>query len=207
MIVARIQGHPSRGDLHQALIDSLGLPTELCLHSSDPPDPWSGYRACLSDLPRCTHVLVIQDDAVVCQNFAGAVDTISFSNKDVPVCLFLGAYPASTATRARRAMQAKRRYVHLGPTTFVPLVACLWPKAKAEEFLEWGLHNKTTRADDGNAARWARQTRQEVRVTVPSLVQHNDYVPSVKGGRQHKPGAESWRRAVFLAEDGLAYEW
>ena len=100
-----------------------------------------------------------------------------------------------------------KRYIPLMSTSFVPLVACLWPAEKAQEFLEWSLTAKTTRADDGNAARWMRTTRQQFMVTVPSLVQHNDHIPSVKGGRQHKPGAESWRSAVLLADDALQYEW
>jgi hypothetical protein len=44
-------------------------------------------------------------------------------------------------------------------------------------------------------------------VTVPSLVQHNDFVESVKGGRPHEFGKEAWRQAVLLAQDGLRYEW
>lgn len=104
-------------------------------------------------------------------------------------------------------MIRKQRYVDLGASSFVPLVACMWPREKAQEFLRWSAHNKVTRADDGNAAKWMRATRQNVRVTVPSLVEHNDFTPSVKGGRQHKPGAESWRRALLLAEDALQYEW
>jgi len=203
-----IQHHPDRSEVVGDLLEQLPGGRLITDSGGDPPDPWRGYQLCLRSIrPAATHACILQDDAVVCKNFAGAVDCISFSNKDVPVCLFLGAYPASTAVRARRAWLRKRNYIHLGPTSFVPLVACLWPRAKAEEFLEWSLHNKTTRADDGNAARWMRQTKQEVLVTVPSLVEHNDYVPSVKGGRQHKPGAESWRHAVFLAEDGLAYNW
>ena len=52
-----------------------------------------------------------------------------------------------------------------------------------------------------------RRTRQPFMVTVPSLVEHNDFTPSVKGGRQHLPGKEAWRRAVLLAADGLDYIW
>ena len=100
------------------------------------------------------------------------------------------------------------RYIPLGPASFVPLVAVLWPKAKAEEFLHWTRGtSRITRADDGNASRWMIRTKQQIMVTVPSLVQHNDFVPSVKGGREYSPGAESWRQALFLAEDGLDYEW
>jgi hypothetical protein len=127
--------------------------------------------------------------------------------RDVPVCLFLGGLPSATAVRASRAMVRGTRYIPLGPAPFMPLVAVLWPKRKAQEFLFWGNSNKTTRADDGNAARWMKRTNQHVLVTVPSLVEHNDYVPSVKGGRDHTPGAEKWRHAHLLAEDALDYDW
>jgi hypothetical protein len=128
---------------------------------------------------------------------------------ELPVCLFLGAAPASTAGIAKRAFMKHKRYIPLMNTSFVPLVAVLWPRQKAQEFLEWTESGvKTmTRADDGNAAKWMKATRQPFMVTVPSLVQHNDYTPSVKGGRQHKPGKEAWRRAVLLADDGAAYKW
>ena len=111
--------------------------------------------------------------------------------------------------RHRRAWLKGRRYTPLLNTPFVPLVAVLWPKAVAETFLEWsgGWKHKMTRADDGNAGRFMRTTKQPFLVTVPSLVQHNDFVPSVKGGREHKPGAEAWRQAVLLADDALDYEW
>jgi hypothetical protein len=208
-VVARVQAHPARAHLHQALSKALSpLPTEIRVHSSDPPDPWAGYRACLSDLPhRYSHALIVQDDVLPCRNFAAGVQAVANSNPEVPVCLFLGAMPSDTAARARRAW-GKRLYIHLGPTPFVPLVAVLWPREKAAEFLDWSENaGGMTRADDGNAAKWARRTKQEILVTVPSLVQHNDGEPSVKGGREHKPWAEAWRRAVLLADDALDYEW
>jgi hypothetical protein len=177
------------------------------IHSSDPPDPWAGYRRCLTDIPACSHLLILQDDAQPCANFPSAVERIAARNLHTPVCLFMGAAPASTAAQARRAWLKGRRYTPLLNASFVPLVACLWPREVAKKFLEWSETGRTTRADDGNAARWMRVAKQPFLVSVPSLVEHNDFTPSVKGGRQHKPGAESWRRAVLLADDGLAYEW
>jgi hypothetical protein len=64
-----------------------------------------------------------------------------------------------------------------------------------------------TRADDGNAGRWVRSTKQQVLVAVPSIVQHDDGQPSVKGGRVHVPWAEKWRQALFLADDATRYDW
>lgn len=104
-------------------------------------------------------------------------------------------------------MQKGRRYTPLLNASFVPLVSVLWPKRVAESFLFWSKNHKVTRADDGNAARWMRATKQPVVVTVPSLVEHDDFTPSVKGGRQHTPGRESWRKALFLARDAAEYEW
>lgn len=208
MIACRVQHHPSRSDLLPDLLKALKpLYVEVKQHSSIPPDPWSGYKACLSNLPDCSHVLIVQDDAQPVPNFGEAVRRIAERHPSVPVCLFMGAAPASTAVQLSRGMMKGRLYQPLLNTSFVPLVACLWPKAAAESFLEWSRSNRTTRADDGNAARWMRRTKQPFLVTIPSLVEHNDYVPSVKGGRDHKPGAESWRHALFLAEDAAHYDW
>ncbi len=122
MILARIQGHPSRNALHQRLISALGMETQLMLHESDPPDPWRGYQNCLADIPDFfSHVVICQDDALPCQGFAYAVERIAERHPDDPVCLFLGAYPASTASRVRRAKPSVR-YVPLGPSSFMPLV-------------------------------------------------------------------------------------
>ena len=206
VIHARVQAHPARAHLHQALIEHLHpLHVEVSSHSSDPPDPWAGYRKCLSDLPACDHVLIVQDDVLPCKNFAPAVEQIAERWPEFPVCLFMGTVPAGTAGKARIAMKNDKRYVLLGPSPVFPLVAVLWPKAKAEQFLEWSRHAKMTRADDNNAAKWLQRTKQQVMVSVPSLVEHDDFQPSVKGGRDSQ--GESWRRALFVAEDGLNYEW
>lgn len=208
-VLVRVQHHPSRADLIPTLLAALApLYVEVSEHSSVPPDPWSGYKQCISGIPEeASHVLVIQDDAQPVAHFAQALEQIAERNPTIPVCLFMGALPASAAVDARRAMMKNQRYVTVTPGSFMPLVACLWPREKAVDFLNWSRTHKTTRADDGNAARYLRQTRGAFRATVPSIVQHNDFVSSVKGGRDHVPGAESWRRALFLAEDALEYEW
>jgi hypothetical protein len=204
-----VQHHPGRAHLLPRLLHHLRLLSpEVVAHSSDPPDPWAGYRLCLTDLPDCTHVLVIQDDAIPVPGFADALPLVAQANPNTPVCLWMSAIPASCAGRARRAY-GKQRYVPLGPTNIVPLVAVLWPRARAVEFAEWAqTAARLTRADDGNAARWARQTRQEFMVAVPSIVEHDDFTPSVKGGtRGESHGRASDRVALFLAEDARAYNW
>jgi hypothetical protein len=181
------------------------------VHSSDPPNPWHGYRACLRDIPACSHLVIIQDDAVVCKNFAPALEQVAASNPGTPVSLWLSSQPGGTAARARQAMMRGKRYIWFGWPRYIYLIAMLWPRRLACDFLQWSETDRDTlrhRADDGVVARWAQIMRQEFRATVPSLVEHPDIVPSVKGGSQKAAaGQDSTRVALFLAEDGLAYRW
>jgi hypothetical protein len=152
--------------------------------------------------------LVIQDDALPAEGFADALPQIARANPDTPVCLWMSAIPASCAGRVRRSYP-KHRYVPLGPSNIVPLVAVLWPRACAVEFAFWAeTAARITRADDGNVARWARQTRQEFVVAVPSICEHDDFTPTVKGGdRKESQGRARDRVALFLAEDARRYDW
>jgi hypothetical protein len=208
VIHTRIQAHPSRAHLRQRLQDALRpLEAEVFAHQSEPPDPWENYRRCLDYQGDASHLLICQDDVIPAPGFADAVERIALRHPDTPTCLFLGAFPASTATRVRRA-KPEERYVTLGPSSFMPLVCVLWPTRVARSFLDWSVTARNmTRADDGNAAKWMRHTKQQIQVAVPSIVQHDDGVPSVKGGRDHVPWAEAWRRALLLADDAAAYDW
>ena len=208
MIHARIQAHPSRSHLHARLLKALEpIQTELFTHTSVPPDPWENYRRCLDYHGAASHLLILQDDTIPANNFAITLPTIAAAHPDTPVCLFMGSFPSSTAARVRRA-KPDVRYVALGPSSFMPLVCVLWPTHVARSFLAWSTTAKgMTRADDGNAARWMKATRTQIMVAVPSIVQHDDGEPSVKGGREHVPWAEGWRQALFLADDATSYDW
>ena len=210
-LAARVQHHPSRAHLIPPLLEALApLPTEVIEHVSDPPSPWDGYKLCLSDLPDCSHLLVLQDDAVPCPNFIPALERIAAAN-DVPVCLFLARLPRRTSSDATKALKANRRYVPLFIRDFVPVVAVLWPRAKAQEFMAWAVNAKlpgqpNPRSDDAVVGRWMMVTRQEIRATCPSLVEHPDMESSVIG-RQPAWGKDPGRVALHLAEDALAYDW
>jgi hypothetical protein len=191
------------------------IPLEVVEHQSDPPDPWAGYQRCLENIPAEGHLLIVQDDAIPCEGFADVLPLIAAANPNSPVCLWMSAIPAATAGRIRRAQLRGKtpRYVPLGPAAFVPLVAVLWPVEEAREFARWaGAASRLTRADDANVARWPktqpREERTEFMVCVPSIVEHDDFTPSVKGGtRGESQGRASDRVALFLAEDARAYNW
>jgi hypothetical protein len=199
--------------MHAPLVEALApLETTVSLHTSVPPNPWLGYRQALTDLPDCSHVVVIQDDARVCANFAAAVEKIAEANKDVPVALFLAYLPRVTASDATRAMKLNRRYCDVNFRDFVPAIAILWPVHKAQEMLIWTdgnpklPGNPNPRSDDAIIGVWMRRTRQRIRATVPSLVEHPDLVPSLIG-RRAAWGKDRGRVALFMAEDGLLYDW
>lgn len=213
MIHARVQHHPARAHLIPSLLPRLkGLPVEVIEHSSDPPSPWAGYLRCLADLPACSHLLILQDDAVPVRNFTDQVRQIAIANPDVPVCLFLARLPRDASILAARALKAGQRYIQLPWRGFMPVVAVLWPLAKALEFRTWAEEHpslpgqREPRSDDAMAGMWKISTKQTVRATVPSIVQHPDMEPSLIG-RRRAWGQDTGRVAFALADDALDYDW
>lgn len=182
-------------------------------HASDPPSPWGGYRLCLQDIPEeASHLLIVQDDALPCENFAPAAHQVAEANPSTPVCLFLALLPRDTRPRPAQALKMNRRYVMLSWRSFMPIVAVLWPRAKAVEFKEWAEQhpylpgNREPRSDDAMAGRWKMVTRQTVLATVPSLVDHPDLEPSLVG-RRPMWGKDKGRVAAFPCKNGLDYDW
>lgn len=214
LILVRVQHHPSRADLLPLLLKNLkGLKTEVITHASEPPSPWAGYRECLTNIPPCTHLVVIQDDTVPAPGFAKAVRQIAKANPDTPVCLFLGRLPRDASLDAARALRDDRRYITLSWRSFLPIVAVLWPRHKAEEFLNWTQDNRAVpgirgepRSDDAVGGRWKMVTRQTVRACVPSIVEHPDEVDSTIGKRSTHSRAAP-RRAAFIADDAGVFDW
>jgi hypothetical protein len=95
----------------------------------------------------------------------------------------------------------------------VPVVAVLWSREAAVDLLDWTSSNRLPgdprpRSDDAVVGRWARQTRQTVLATTPSLVQHPDEERSLVG-RRHGAGRIEWRvaHAYIGDDDPLTLDW
>ena len=215
-VLVRVQHHPSRwGNTLKRLLDGLEeMEVEVISHESEPPNPWACYQKCLSFIPEeVTHILVIQDDAIVCDKFPLAVNQIATAYLDNPVCLFLGGLPKKTGAAALRAMKEGRHYCQVHRYDFVPVVAVLWPKEKAQEFLAWAEHSQipgwpNPRSDDAVVGSWMRHTKQAIYATCPSLVEHPDDVPSTVGKRA-RAGADKGRVALkYIGDsDPLEFDW
>jgi hypothetical protein len=213
-IHCRIQHHPARSEILSRITDRLDGEAEVV---TDPhPDardrsPWRTYRECLALPPRwCSHLLVLQDDAIPCRNLLAACRMIA---RDVPVCLFLAGAPVRTAREATRAARRGERFVPVFATDWVPVVAVLWPVDLAQAVLDWAGENRlpgdpNPRSDDAVVGRWARKTKQEVVATVPSLVQHPDDQPSTIG-KKARQGRSAWRVAHMWIgdQDPLRIDW
>ena len=213
----RVQAHPARTHLLPELLAGLDpLPTEVSFHSSDPPNPWEGYKKAIADPPDCSHLLVIQEDTQVCRNFPLAVERIARAKTD-PVCLFLAWLPPNVAMDARRASIRGERYIRYRPgSKFCPVVAILWPLEALERFKAWaevsplpGRPNPAS--DDAIVGEWYKrnQKSETIWVSVPSLVEHPDTAESVKGRRNEVWGRDKGRVAALYIGDGdpLAYDW
>lgn len=208
-----VQHHPGRAELLTPLLESLlPLPVEVSTHQSDPPSPWAGYQQALSRFPsNAKHVILLQDDVRVCRNFPLAVKKIAEAKPDTPVALFLGGLPKQTAANALRAAKRGEHYVPIYFRDFVPVVAVLWPKAKAVEFLEWSKTAKlpgqpNPRSDDAVVGRWMLTTKQLVLATIPSLVQHPDE-SSIIHPKRAKSGLDKGRVALMFEDDPSGIDW
>jgi hypothetical protein len=216
VIHAWIQAHPKRVDLREDLIASLkGLRVRVSEHESDPPSPWKGYRTLLERaLPPSRngdHLLILQDDVEVAPNFVPAIRVIAKANPETPVVLFLAYLPRKTASNASRMMILRKPYVDMYVNDFCPVVGMLWPRHKAQEMYDWAGHSPlpgdhNARSDDAVVGAWMRRTRQHIRATVPSIVQHPDMVESLIG-RRHSYGKDRGRVALFFAEDAAQYDF
>ncbi len=213
--VVRVQHHAARADLLPPLLESLApLPTEVV--TDDAPQeksPWRNYRRCL-ELPlppETTHLLIIQDDATVCRNFAAALPLVA---RDCPVVLWLGGQPKRAAHAATMATGAGRHWIDLYRGAWLPAVAVLWPAAVVLEPGAWVdeypryAGRQPHRADDGVLGSWAGHVRQRVRIAVPSLVEHPDETPSLIG-RKAMGGRNRGRVAAFHVGGGdpLEIDW
>lgn len=192
---------------------------ELSIHSSDPPSPWAGYQLALRGGldTDATHVVVLQEDTVVCRNFPLAVERIAEAKPDEPVCLFLSWLPSPIKREAQEALIRNQRYIRARPAHFCPVVAVLWPVAAAKRFLDWAdsgvrLPNShgLVASDDAVLAEWIKRKRETVWIALPSLVEHPDTVPSVKGRQNAKWGRDRGRVALHWIgpdRDPLEFDW
>lgn len=214
-MLIRIQHRVGRDGPLERLLADLPASVEVITDDGMPLDPWRGYRLCLSSLPDDqSHVVVLQDDTIVCRNFVPAVERIAAANQETVVSLFLSKVPRRTFSQAMSEW-GKSPYAWVHPQDLVHVVGVLWPIERARSFLQWvdanqsRLRGREFASDDATLTRWMRFTRERIRVTIPSLVQHPDDVPSVVNEKRVSHGADSGRTSACWigSADPLEIDW
>jgi hypothetical protein len=146
---------------------------------SPPANPARGYRLCLESIPtEASHLVVVQDDAIVASSFRQRIEVIAEERPDDIVILCVLGIRNLTYKWFLKAAHAGEPYSTVVPGDFHYVVGVLWPREKAEAFSEWMKTAKVTRSDDQAFGNWAKQTRQKVIACVPSVVEHPDDFPS-----------------------------
>lgn len=182
-LAVRVQHHPSRAHLLPALLERLPFADVQVV--ADPggsrPSSWRTHRACLEALPdAATHLLVVQDDALPCRQFAGRALATLAQQPGRIVCFFVPGF-GHLSRRFHLAARQGFKVVDLPVTGFVPVVAVAYPAevARAIPVYVDARRIPTNRADDAVIATYARAHRTPVAATVPCLVEHLDGEPSV----------------------------
>lgn len=148
-------------------------------------------------------------------NFAAVLEQIAVANPTTPVSLFLSKQPRRTYTLASMKY-GKTRYVDVHLADLVHIVGMLWPVDKAREFLDWATtnpkrwpHGRETTSDDAMLTRWMKMTKQRIRCTVPSLVEHPDDLASIVNQNKWSNGKDTGRTAAYWIgrEDPLGLDW
>jgi hypothetical protein len=182
-----VQHDPRRAHLLPSLLPRLpkGATVVHDPGASDPQrSPWRCYRACLQTFsPAATHLLIVQDDVLVCRDFPDALAAVIAARPDVPVALFVpGVMPNSR--RVLDACWAGDRWAELDVLTWAPVVAVVWPRGHVGRLLEFAAakdYPPSRFGDDSIVGDYAREQAVTIWATVPSLVEHPDTEASLVG--------------------------
>jgi hypothetical protein len=189
-------------ELHDRIRRVVGAPF-VSLHSSEPPNPWAGYKLALEralDLS-ATHYVVLQDDALPCAGFMQKVHERTSERPGDVVSLWVGGLRNTTTKLYRRAQIAQEHWSMIHFSDIHHCVGLVWPKFLVEEFLDWTEvsmlpgDGRNQQSDDAIIGAWARRTKHVFWATVPSLVEHLDDVDSTI----NRPRGDAGRRAIAFA--------
>lgn len=179
-----------------------------------PPSAWRTYREALERTPAgATHRLIIQDDSLLCRDFAEVLPRVAAAQPDALVCLFVAGHPTNCANAVFAACDADRPFCDLPVAQWIPAVATMWPVsliAPALEYVDGQAWPAAFCADDEIIGRAVRALGARVVATVPSLVEHPDEVESIAGRWRPMAGKNANRVAACFIHDlcePLAIDW
>lgn len=149
-----------------------------------------------------SHGIVLQDDAIVCADFPPAVTAAIEERPEQVLSLWVGGLPGRTRKDFWVAQKARDSWSRIYFRDIHHVVALVWPRPLAEEFLAWTDSSRMpgdcrqVQSDDAIVGAWARRTKKQFWACVPSLVEHDDDIPSTIG----RPQGDKGRRAIAFID-------
>lgn len=189
-----IQTHPRRLSHARELAGRLApLPVDVVVDPApDPtlPNPWRTYRKALEETPDwATHRLIVQDDATPCLGFAEAAPRAVASVPGACVAFFHSSRPRENLHRLAAAEREGSPLAGISVRQFAPVIALSWPAEVICPCVCWTYEQgwpETFRADDQIVGLALAAHDVPVYATVPSLVQHEDVLPSLIRRRHYE---------------------
>ena len=169
--------------------------------------PWRGYLRCLENPPQdATHLCILQDDALPCQNFNLKLRQAVAAKPDDVLSLFVGGLSGRTRKMFYAALKTGAPFTPVYFREIHHVVALCWPITLVHEFLAWYPDAKIPGpkppvSDDAVIGYWARSQRKLFQATVPCLVEHPDDFPSVVQGA-NRFGDKGRRAISFIDKSG-----
>lgn len=208
-VSAAIMAHPSRDLEVVALLDRLDRQVSISWDREGPASGnhdrvWRNARAAwLSYDAMATHHVLLQDDALVCEDLlAGLQRALAYVPENAIVSPYLGTgnnVPMRWKTVTDRAIGAGARWIR--SDTVMWGVCLVVPTALIPEMIAW-CDRKAGRPDDMRVGGWARNRGMEVWYPWPSLVDHHSVLPSLT---KHRARTRVARR--FHEGSALDLDW
>jgi len=180
--------HPRRRQWAARLATSIDA---TLIQDPDPAGPPSALRCAMEAWTRpisgrYSHRLVVQDDALLCQNFLAAARIMLTRYPTAMIAFYVGnAHPGGWHYHT-----AARRCEHVCPLPlhhFVPTVCLAMPIPVAEAWAAWTQANVVPGYPyDDEAFRMYREVSHvPALATIPCLAQHTNHQPSLIGHQHH----------------------
>lgn len=202
-LAVRIQHHPSRNVYLKILLSLLDKKTNLQI-IEDNISTWSGCQKAIKSLgPKDTHLLVLQDDILICKDFIKTVEQIATLGVS-PVTFF------SNREVVRNAIRFQTNWVKIH--VWYMAQAYLLPRDMAFDFLEWSnRHCKPLLVDDERLAMYFYYHGLPVYSTSPNLVDHLGWFETTIGNRDNFDYRKIVGRVsqyfIGVEESGLSIDW
>jgi len=180
--------HPSREKYIPYLLEKLG---DVPVIYDQKNNIWDTCRrAWLAIDKSAEYGLVIQDDAIVCDNFHERAEALL--DGDFVYSFFAGHL---LATRVRHAINRKKRYVESGQI-FNEIALCM--RTSHIDGMVRFCDEREAQTDQ-DISKWARACRIKIRYTIPSLIDHRDE-ESLFQKNYNRPAWSRPRKAVVYAD-------